>query len=123
MGEELEMTKLVLAWLREHGYVCWRMPISGVMKGNGYMVKSPLKGFPDIAGLLKTQRGRFFALELKTAKGVLSQAQEEWCARLSEGGACVMAIRSLDVLPLAMSAAERGVYGVAPTQGFSPCGT
>lgn len=108
MGEELEMTKQVIAWLKAHGYTCWRMPIAGGRASGGRRITSPLRGFPDVAGLLKTQRGRFFAIELKTAKGVMSKAQDQWFERLSKGGACVLQIRSLDQMPLAMQAAEGG---------------
>lgn len=107
MSDELEMTRQVIAWLKANDYTCWRMPIAGGRKAGGMRITSPLKGFPDVAGLLKTQHGRFFAIELKTAKGVMSEAQGAWCGRLTVGGAVVFTLRSVEGLELAMELAEQ----------------
>jgi hypothetical protein len=88
--------------MTSHGIKWWRMPIGGVMhQVGGKMVykKNPLKGFPDIAGVLKRRdRGRFFAIELKTKTGKLSPEQIMWQIALDDAGAAVGVIRSIEDL-------------------------
>lgn len=61
--------------------------------------KNPLKGFPDIAGVLKRRdRGRFFAIELKTKTGKLSPEQIMWAMELEQSGAAVAVVRSIEDL-------------------------
>lgn len=53
---------------------------------------SPIKGFPDIAGVLPS--GKFFAIELKTDKGRLSPEQVEWITKLNLTGGIAIVLRS-----------------------------
>ena len=55
---------------------------------------SPIKGFPDIAGVLPS--GKFFAIELKTDKGRLSIEQVDWITKLNFSGAIAVVLRSKD---------------------------
>lgn len=55
--------------------------------------KNPMKGFPDLAGLLPS--GAFFALEIKSATGKLSPEQKWWIEKLSASGAQVRVVRSV----------------------------
>ena len=63
---------------------------------NGRMIRkcSPIKGFPDIAGVLPS--GKFFAIELKTDKGRLSAEQVDWITKLNLSGAIAVVLRSKD---------------------------
>lgn len=103
---EAELQRDVLSWLAIYNILHWRMPIGAVLhrKGKGSNVKefrkpSPIKGFPDIAGVLsKENRGMLFALELKSKKGRLTQDQKIWIAKLELAGAKAAVIKSLDDL-------------------------
>lgn len=94
---EAELQRAILAWLRKQGIECWRMPLGPVLQGGGRRwAENPLKGFPDIAGVLqREQRGRFWALELKSATGRLSPEQSAWILRLKYSGAAVTVVKSL----------------------------
>lgn len=101
-ASEADLQRAVMAWLTKRCIKHWRMPLGAIMhQVNGNMIwkKNPLKGFPDIAGVLKRRdKGRFFAIELKTAKGRLSPEQTYWQMALAETGAAVAVIRSIEDL-------------------------
>ena len=104
MQSEADLQRDILAWLTIHRIMHWRMPVGAVMhrkklKGQirEFYKPSPLKGFPDIAGVLSKQHpGTFFVLELKSQKGKLTPEQKIWIAQLSQAGAKTAVIRSLD---------------------------
>jgi hypothetical protein len=58
-------------------------------------IKSPMAGLPDILGILKTKPGKLFAIEIKNAKGKLSQGQEYWIRKLETCGVVVIVSRDL----------------------------
>jgi len=99
---EADITRAVISWMDRHDIKWWRMPLGAVMHQiGGKMVykKNPLKGFPDIAGVLKRRdKGRFFAIELKTKTGKLSPEQIMWQMNLEESGAAVAVVRSIEDL-------------------------
>ena len=106
MTREAELQALVLAFLRARDIVHWRVPVGPVVhrlgiKGRVKEVwkKNPLKGFPDIAGVLtRQQKGRMFAVELKRANGRTSPEQISWITLLHDSGAAVALVRSFDEL-------------------------
>jgi uncharacterized membrane protein YqgA involved in biofilm formation len=61
------------------------------MKKTGYV-----KGFPDI--FIYQAKGSFFglAIEMKTAKGVMSQSQKDWQAKLINNGYQAVTCKSFD---------------------------
>lgn len=96
MQKESEFQKELLAWLKKHGIEHWRMPLGAVIHRGGAFGKNPLKGFPDIMGILtKAHPGRTWALELKRPNGVVSPEQAAWLARLKMAGAAVGVVRNL----------------------------
>jgi hypothetical protein len=98
--KESDLQRVAADWMTLHNIKWWRMPLGAVMhQVGGKMVykKNPLKGFPDIAGVLRRRdRGRFFAIELKTKTGKLSPEQIMWQIALEESGAAVTVVRSVD---------------------------
>ncbi len=72
----------------------WRLPLGGVKHG-GIRKVSPMRGFPDIFGVI-APTGRLFALEVKTKDGKLSEVQEATLVRLREMGARAEVVRSLE---------------------------
>ena len=95
--KESELLSFALTCLKQSGLVYWRVPNGPVVHSiNGSQIrkKSPIKGFPDIAGVLPS--GKFFAIELKTDKGRLSPEQIDWITRLNHSGAIAVVLRSKD---------------------------
>jgi hypothetical protein len=95
--KESELLSFALNCLKQSGMVYWRVPNGPVMHSiNGRMIRkcSPIKGFPDIAGVLPS--GKFFAIELKTDKGRLSIEQVDWITKLNFSGAIAVVLRSKD---------------------------
>lgn len=71
------------------------MPVAGVPHTiNGRMIyrHSPIRGFPDLAGVRSD--GVFWACELKSDKGKLSEDQKDWIAKLSNAGAITRVVRT-----------------------------
>jgi len=106
MKREAELQALVLAFLRARKIVHWRVPVGPVVhrlgsKGRVKEVwkKNPMKGFPDVAGVLtRQQKGRMFAVELKRPNGKTSPEQVAWSMLLQDAGAAVALVRSFDEL-------------------------
>ncbi len=90
---EAQIHSQIQDYLKARKIVYWRMPVGLPRKAGGIRGKSPLTGFPDIAGLYC---GRFFALEIKVEKGKVSDQQETWIRNLLDNGAFVSVVRSLD---------------------------
>lgn len=95
--KESELLSFALTCLKQSGIVYWRVPNGPVMHSVGtkqIRKKSPIKGFPDIAGVMPN--GKFFAIELKTDKGRLSPEQTEWITKLNMSGAMAIVLRTKD---------------------------
>jgi hypothetical protein len=72
----------------------WRNNTGATKTETGGFVRFGALGSPDILGIL--QGGRFVALEVKTAKGRTSPAQESWLAEALQLGAVAGVARSID---------------------------
>lgn len=71
------------------------MPIDGIRSGSGGIRrKNPLAGFPDYAGI--TQKGRFWAAEIKGPKDRVSEKQSDWIRDLERSNALVQVVRTYD---------------------------
>lgn len=123
-ASEAELTRAVFAWLQAHRILAWRMPVGPVVhrkviggRLKEFWKKSPLKGFPDIAGVLqRKRRGTLFTLELKSASGSISPEQKMWMKDLSDAGSACAVIRSIDDLRTAME-----TWGeITPPQSHPP---
>ena len=95
--KESELLSFAMSTLKNCGILCWRVQNQASMhqiNGKMIMKRSPIKGFPDIAGVFPN--GKFFAIELKTEKGRLSPEQTEWITKLNMSGAMAIVLRSTD---------------------------
>jgi hypothetical protein len=96
--KESELLSFALTCLKQSGLVYWRVNNSPSLfnnkSGQVCFRKSPVKGFPDLAGVLPS--GKFFAIEIKTDKGRLSPEQIEWITKLNHSGAIAVVLRSKD---------------------------
>lgn len=94
---EADFQRDLIAFLKRKEIEHWRMPIGPVMRNGGKTWSSnPLKGFPDLMGICtRTQRGRMWAVELKSPTGKVSDDQAKWMARLKMAGAEVAVLRNM----------------------------
>ena len=110
MKHESNLQRAVFQWLELHRIFAWRMPIGPVVHRKNtkhglqeFWKKSPLKGFPDIAGVLrKKYPGVLFTLELKSSQGRLMEEQVHWMTDLQAAGARCALIRSIEDLESVM---------------------
>lgn len=106
--KESDLLSYALSCLKQSGLVYWRVPNGPVMHSiGGKMIRkcSPIKGFPDIAGVFPS--GKFFAIELKTDKGRLSTEQTEWITKLNMSGAMAIVLRSKEEISEFIGAASK----------------
>jgi len=107
--KESDLLSYALTILKRSGLVAWRVPNGPVMHsingGQKVFKKSPIKGFPDIAGVMGN--GKFFAIEVKTPKGRLSPEQVEWIAKLNMSGAMAVVLRSRQEIDEFVTAASQ----------------
>lgn len=95
--KESDLLTFAIKTLKKSGLVFWRVPNGPVMHSiAGKMVRkcSPIKGFPDIAGIMPD--GKFWAMELKTETGRLSPEQIGWIAAINDTGGTAVVLRSKD---------------------------
>ena len=86
-----------LEYLHLIGIYAWNNPTGAVKIGDNRFMSFGLKGAADIIGLLP-KTGRFIAVECKSNKGRLSEAQEEFLDKIkSMGGVAVVARSFKDV--------------------------
>jgi hypothetical protein len=94
---EREIQKSILQYLGYKGYVCKRNN-AGMMfstyKGRDRAIKIGEAGWPDIEGM--TKQGRYFGLEVKTRKGVLSDNQKRVGERILASGGMWLVVRSVE---------------------------
>jgi len=101
----LKAVLAALAWRRRDVEV-WRNNTGGMHKGKNYIPFGLGEGGADLVGVLRT--GRFWAVELKTEDGRLSEAQRAWQARVAQMGGYVVTARTVSEVMRALDAGLRG---------------
>lgn len=102
LPSEAKILKACCRWLDLNHYCYWRNSIGPVMRGGGKHAISfspnPMRGFPDLSGIIPRSGGRMWAAEVKTAKGKLSIYQVAWRDALTAAGVAYFVPRSVDEL-------------------------
>lgn len=83
-------------WLKTNRIMHWRVSLGPVAVRRGGRIqwrKNPMKGHPDIAGVLN---GRLFVIEVKAEGGRLDVDQKKWQRDLIAAGALYVLAYSLD---------------------------
>jgi hypothetical protein len=75
----------IMAWLKANDIMHWRQHL-GAVRVKGARIKNPMKGFPDLAGILPHTRGQLFVIEVKAGDGRFSMEQVDWMTRLKAYG-------------------------------------
>lgn len=89
--KEFEIRDQIIDFLEQKGILCWKDAKPLFTKKRGF---SKSNGTPDILGVLKD--GRFLGIEVKTAKGKLSEAQINFMKRISNTKAIFILARDVD---------------------------
>ncbi|MCL2792439.1 MAG: VRR-NUC domain-containing protein [Spirochaetaceae bacterium] len=85
-----------LEYLKLMNIFCWNNPSGAMRTADNRFMSFGLKGSADIIGLLPT--GRFIAVECKSDKGKLSEAQQAFLDKVkSMGGLAVVAKSYKDI--------------------------
>ncbi len=96
---EREIQDQILTWLWYQRIDCWRNESNGTYDSRGGFYRKKGKFFvcgrPDVEGIL-SPRGMWFGIEIKTARGIVSDAQKEFIYRIQNAGGLIWVARSLD---------------------------
>jgi hypothetical protein len=82
----------ILDFLRYNHFKFWRNNV-GAIKYDMRFVRYGEVGSPDIMAI---KNGKFYAIEVKSPTGKLSEAQELWLAEANQHGAIVIIAHSID---------------------------
>lgn len=91
---ESEIQKSILAWLHLNRVFAYRTNNIGVPLKNGGFRPSPVKGLPDICGVLPG--GKALYVEVKRPGNALSENQELFINNAEKAGALCIVAYSLD---------------------------
>jgi VRR-NUC domain len=113
---ETDTLLAVLDMLRLHPKVglAWRAN-TGQASFNGRDVRFGFVGQADIVGCLKG--GRFFAIEVKSPRGRLSNAQERFLSNVRQVGGIAGVVRSVDEAKLMLDMASTSTLGAQTKMG------
>lgn len=93
---EADIQRAIIDWLSASGIFHWRVCLAAVPGGGGkFFRKNPMKGHPDIAGVLKG--GRYFTVEVKRpGRGKWLPEQLDWQQRLRDAGVVYIVATSVE---------------------------
>lgn len=92
---EADIQREIVCYLDIMRVVWWRCALGGLRAAGG-RVKNPMKGFPDLAGIVPGGSGRLFTIEVKTEKGRLRPEQIMWRHRLESAGVLYILARRVE---------------------------
>lgn len=89
------LQKSILHFLQVKKFFVWENKTAATFNPNtGWRRFDGLRGVSDLLGILP--RGRFLAIEVKTGKGRLTQAQKEFITEINERGGLAFVARSIE---------------------------
>ena len=88
----------ILSFLKKLGVFCWKNQSIGVFDPTRRVYRKSnsvhhIKGVSDILGIIE---GKFLAIEVKSAKGVISPEQRAFIARMNSEGGIAFVARNVD---------------------------
>lgn len=90
---ETPIQRAILDYLKMLGVFCWRNNTQGRKIGDKWIPTAGIRGGADILGIF---RGKPMAIEVKSAKGKLSEDQKSFLARFQAEGGLAGMVRSVD---------------------------
>ncbi len=91
---EVLLKRDVCEWLRKNKILHWPVYVGPVLS-SGIRKKNPMRGFPDIFGVIPDTEGRMFTIELKVGKNKVSDHQKEVMDKLEKERVLVIVAYSL----------------------------
>ncbi len=91
----------IMDWLKAKGILHWRQHL-GAVRVKGARIRNPMKGFPDIAGIVPHMHGQLFVIEVKQDGGRFSMEQVDWMTRLKESHVKYIVATSIEDVAAAM---------------------
>jgi hypothetical protein len=96
---ESEIQRTIMDYLEASGVLHWRVCLGGVRRRKGVRSRNPMKGFPDLAGIVPHSDGKFFVIEVKRPGQELREEQSRWRNSLEAQGVCyILATSVADVV-------------------------
>lgn len=96
---EKDIQNQILTWLWYNRIDCWQNDSAGIYDAKAKCFRRKGKFFvhgrPDIEGIL-SPTGKWFGIEVKAPKGVVSAAQKEFIYRIQLAGGLIFIARSLE---------------------------
>lgn len=97
---ETDIKREIMDWLTlrtQRGMLIYWPVHLGAVKVGGARKRNPMRGHPDIAGVLSygVWLGHYFAIEVKQPGQGFSPEQMDWALKLQKAGAVYMAVTSL----------------------------
>lgn len=88
----------ILSFLKAHGIFCFKVDTVGIFDPTKKIYRKKnsihhIKGVSDILGIYK---GRMLAVEVKSAKGRLTEEQQDFLNKVNEEGGFGLMARSID---------------------------
>jgi len=90
---EQDIQKAISDYLEYSGFLVVKINNVGIMKLNGQYIPPRQKGISD---LICCKGGKFYAFEVKTSKGKISDHQQEFLDSVSRVGGIGIVVRSID---------------------------
>lgn len=97
---ETTLTRAVLDFLHELGFIAWRQNV-GVAMFKGRRVEFGFRGLADIGGILPD--GKYLAVETKVGSNDLTSEQKEFLTATGKSGAVAIVARCLDDVVFALT--------------------
>lgn len=96
---EQVIQRAIMDWLDSAGIVHWRVHL-GAVRVKGARIKNPMRGFPDLAGVLPNSPGRLFVIEVKQEDGRFNVDQVRWKDKLAAVGVTYIIATSVEDVAL-----------------------
>lgn len=92
--EESKLKTAIYNWLKiQPNNFCWVNRTVGIPNGRGGFRTNNMSGISDITGVYN---GKFYALEVKTEKGIVSENQRKFLQRVADANGYGAIVRSFE---------------------------
>lgn len=95
-ASEANIQDAILEYLTRKGYTCWRQNSVGVWDGRGFYRKPPKYSVNGISDIIVLSSGKAYFIEVKSAKGKVSDDQVLFKEFVERAGCEYMIARSID---------------------------
>lgn len=95
---EKQIENSILSYLKARGVFCWKNETTGIWdpKRKVFRKKRSVHRMVGVADILGIYKGRFLAIEVKSAKGRLTKDQKRFGEMVIEQGGIFLVARSID---------------------------